>query len=126
MIVYAVDMNDSPMNITVPMMRFNDYKNANILITNAYMKPKIQVLKPKSLPANSTVPSSVLIPAAMKSYKFLSEEKLRSKLEKVLIDIGGQILIPISDKNQILQCLITLENIFQTNTRLQAVFRERQ
>ena len=40
------------------------------------------------------------------------------KLEKVLIDIGGQILIPMSDKNRILQCLITLENMFQTNSKL--------
>jgi Cft2 family RNA processing exonuclease len=45
-IVYAVDLNDSPMNITVPMMRFADYKNANVLITNGYIKPKIQVFKP--------------------------------------------------------------------------------
>jgi Cft2 family RNA processing exonuclease len=34
------------------------------------------------------------------------------KLEKVLVDVGGQILIPISDKNKILHCLITLENMF--------------
>jgi len=42
----------------------------------------------------------------------------------VLIDIKGQILIPISDKNQLLQCLITLENIFKTNGRLNATFKE--
>jgi hypothetical protein len=48
----------------------------------------------------------------MKSFKFLSEEKLRIKVEKVLVDMKGQLLIPISDKNHILQSLITLEHIF--------------
>jgi hypothetical protein len=54
----------------------------------------------------------------------LSEEKLKGKLEKVLVDMGGQILIPISDKNMIMQCLVTLEQIFSSNTKLQAMFRE--
>lgn len=35
-IVYAVDLNDVPLTISVPMMRFADFKNANIMITNAY------------------------------------------------------------------------------------------
>ncbi len=39
---------------------------------------------------------------SIKNYKFLSEDKLRLKLEKVLVDLGGQILIPLSDKNMIL------------------------
>ncbi len=42
----------------------------------------------------------------------------------MLVDLGGQILIPMSDKNMILQCLITLENMFQTNNKLQAGFRD--
>lgn len=54
----------------------------------------------------------------------MSEEKLRLKLERVLIDVGGQILIPMSDKNMIMECLITLESMFQSNTKLQAGFRE--
>ena len=39
-IVYAVDLNDVPLTISVPMMRFADFKNANIFITNAYHQPK--------------------------------------------------------------------------------------
>jgi hypothetical protein len=95
------------------MMRFSDFKNANVLITNSYFKPKVQV------------PNNGLISlASSKAYKFLSEEKLKSKLEKVLVDLGGQILLPISDKNMIMQCLVTLEQIFSSNTKLQAMFRE--
>ncbi len=41
LIVYAVDMNDVPLTISVPMMRFSDFKNAKVLITNTYMKPKM-------------------------------------------------------------------------------------
>jgi Cft2 family RNA processing exonuclease len=107
LIVYAVDMNDVPLTISVPMMRFSDFKNANILITNSYYKPKMQV------PNNGLVSTG-----SSKSYKFLSDEKLKSKLEKVLVDLGGQILIPISDKNMIMQCLITLEQIFASNSKL--------
>ena len=65
---------------------------------------------------------NALVATSMKSYKFLSEDKLRIKLEKVLVHNGGQIMIPISDKNRILQCLITLENMFATNKTLQAGF----
>lgn len=43
-IVYAIDLNDSPLNITVPMMQFADFKNANVLISNGYHKPKMQVV----------------------------------------------------------------------------------
>ena len=35
-IVYAVDLNDVPLTISVPMIRFSDFKNANIMITNTY------------------------------------------------------------------------------------------
>ena len=124
MIVYAIDMNDVPLNITVPMMRYSDFKNANIVITNGYQKPKAQIPKPLSMANVYTAPSSVFVPTDSKAYKFLSEDRLRHKLERVLVDNGGQILIPLSDKNKILQCLITLENMFQTNTKLQTGFRE--
>lgn len=79
LIVYAIDMNDVPLTISVPMMRFADFKNANILITNGYLKPKMQV------PDASKLVSG----ASIKNYKFLSEDKLRLKLEKVLVDLGG-------------------------------------
>ncbi len=48
------------------------------------------------------------------------------KMEKVLVDNGGQILMPISDKNRILQCLIMLEYMFQNNSKLQAGFMNNQ
>jgi Cft2 family RNA processing exonuclease len=35
-IVYAVDLNDVPLTISVPMIRFAEFKNANIMITNTY------------------------------------------------------------------------------------------
>lgn len=62
LIVYAIDLNDGPMNITMPMMRYNDFKNANILITNAYFKPKVQLLKPPSV-QQASLPNSVILPA---------------------------------------------------------------
>lgn len=97
LIVYAVDMNDTSMSITMPMMKFADFKNANILITNAYLSPKMQLLKPATV--QGALPNSVILPAQQKCQRFLSEEKLRLKLERVLVDIKGQILIPVSDKN---------------------------
>jgi cleavage and polyadenylation specificity factor subunit 2 len=39
-IIYAVDLNDVPLTISVPMMRLADFKNANIMITNTYHQPK--------------------------------------------------------------------------------------
>jgi len=89
LIVYAVDMNDVPLTISVPMMRLADFKNANILITNGFHKTHALL-------------DQHLVSTAVKSYKFLSEDKLRLKLEKVLVDANGQILIPMSDKNMIL------------------------
>jgi hypothetical protein len=68
-------MNDVPLTISVPMMRFSDFKNANILITNSYFKPKVQI------PNNGLVSAG-----SQKAYKFLSEEKLKNKLERVLAD----------------------------------------
>lgn len=38
-IIYAVELNDRPLHITIPM-RFEDFKNANILISNAFITPK--------------------------------------------------------------------------------------
>jgi hypothetical protein len=42
----------------------------------------------------------------------------------VLVDQRGQILIPITDKNMIMQCLVTLEQIFMNNSKLQSIFRD--
>jgi hypothetical protein len=89
LIVYAIDLNDVPLTISVPMMRFSDFKNANLFITNGYTKPK-------------SLSQQGLIQTKKKAYKFLSEEKLRGKLERVLVDSNGQIMIPISDKNMVM------------------------
>lgn len=97
-IIYAMELNDRPLHITVPM-KFDDFNNANILISNAYVNP--HTLKPQ-----------LKAQAPAKVFQFMSEEKLRVKLEKVLIDHSAQVLIPLSDKNRILQCLILLENLF--------------
>lgn len=40
-IIYAVELNDKPLHITVPM-KFEDFKNANIFISNAFITPKSQ------------------------------------------------------------------------------------
>ena len=90
-VVYAVELNDRPLYITKPM-KFDELKFSHVMISNGFISPK----KYKQ----------------SRVYQFISEEKLRMKMEKVLVDNGGQILLPISDKNRILQCLIMLENMF--------------
>lgn len=70
-----MELNDRPLHITVPM-KFDDFKNANIFITNAYLTPHHLNPMQKAL-------------APVKVFQFLSEEKLRLKLEKVLVDNSG-------------------------------------
>lgn len=80
-IMYGLDINDKPLNITHPMKN-EDFKNAFILITNSYITP----LKG---------PSS-------KIYTFVSQEKLRLRLEKVFVEGVAQVLMPCTSKNGIL------------------------
>jgi cleavage and polyadenylation specificity factor subunit 2 len=74
-IVYAQNLNDVPMNITVPMMRHTDFKSARLLITNGYHKPRV-------------IRNAAVQPGP-RQHKFLSEDKLRAKLEKVLVEDRG-------------------------------------
>jgi Cft2 family RNA processing exonuclease len=39
-IIYAVELNDRSQHITVPM-KFDDFKNANIFISNSYFNPHV-------------------------------------------------------------------------------------
>lgn len=39
-IIYAVELNDKSIDITIPM-KVDDFKNSNILISNAYLTPHI-------------------------------------------------------------------------------------
>ena len=66
----------------------------------------------------------VLLPSVLAPSKHLSEDKLKSHLERVLVDQAGQILIPLSDKNITMQVLITLEQMFTTNQKLQVSFKD--
>lgn len=100
-ILYAMDLNDKPMPITHPM-KFDDFANVNLLITNAYVTP-----------FKATKKTGVA-----KVFQFVSEEKLKFKIEKVLVDHEASLLIPISDKNRVLQVLMLLENIFHSNSKL--------
>ena len=44
-----------------------------------------------------------------KVYNYVNEEKLRNRLEEVLIDMQGNVMLPISSKNRILHMLVLLE-----------------
>ncbi len=46
---------------------------------------------------------------------------MKSKLERVLLDYQGQVMIPCSNKSKILDLLLFLENLFATNSRFQPV-----
>jgi Cft2 family RNA processing exonuclease len=52
-----------------------------------------------------------------KQHHSILEMRLRAKIEKVLMENHGQILIPCSSKSKILELLQLLENLFQTNQR---------
>ena len=69
-IVYAVELNDRPLYITKPM-KFEEFRYAHVMISNGFISPK----KNKQ--------------SLSKVYQFISEEKLRMKMEKVLVDNGG-------------------------------------
>ena len=53
-------------------------------------------------------------------YNYVNEEKLRNRLEDVLIDMQGQVMIPITSKNRILHMLVLLEQIFSKSQKLQS------
>jgi len=92
-IIYAVDINDQETPISHPL-NFNSFKGANLLITNGYISPVQNGHK------------------MSKIYNYVNEEKLKNRLEHIMMDPTGQVLIPISSKNRILHILVLLENIF--------------
>ena len=53
-------------------------------------------------------------------YNYVNEEKLRNRLEDVLVDLAGQVMIPIASKNRILHMLVLLEQIFSKSQKLQS------
>ena len=53
-------------------------------------------------------------------YIYVNEEKLRNRLEDVLVDLAGQVMIPITSKNRILHMLVLLEQIFSKSQKLQS------
>ena len=73
------------------------FKGANLMITNGYIMPELY--------------GSV----ANKVYNYVNEDKLRNRLEEVLIDRQGKVLLPISNKNRILHMLVLLEQLFSKN-----------
>ena len=92
-IMYAVDIFDKQTPISVPMQPAA-YKGANLMISNGFVQPEMY----GNLQA--------------KVFNFVSEEKLRNRLEEVLLDRNGCVLLPISNKNRILHMLILLEQLF--------------
>jgi len=59
-----------------------------------------------------------------KVYNVLSEERLKSRIEKVCLESGGKLLIPCSSKSRILQILVVLEHLFATNNRLSNAYKD--
>ena len=51
--------------------------------------------------------------------QFVSEERLKVKVEQAILETHSQILRPCSSKNKILALLLTLENLFLNNQKLQ-------
>lgn len=72
------------------------------MITNGYIAPIQNGLKMSKL------------------YNYVNEEKLKNRLEHILLDPSGQVLIPISSKNRILHMLVLLEHLFSRSQKLQS------
>lgn len=89
-IIYAFDLNDKETPISLPL-QFHLFRGANLMITNGYIQP-LQYGRPVN-----------------RIYNYVSEEKLRNRLEDVLVDLERQILVPITSKNRILHMLVLLE-----------------
>jgi hypothetical protein len=53
-----------------------------------------------------------------KFYNYVNEEKLRNRLEDVLVDLTSQVLIPITSKNRIIHMLVLLEQLFTKSQKL--------
>ena len=53
-------------------------------------------------------------------YHYVYEEKLKNRLEHVLLDPRGLVLMPVSNKSNILNLLVVLENLFNRSQKLQS------
>lgn len=69
-IIYALDLNDKETPISLPF-QISQFKGANLMITNGFILPH-QYGEDVS-----------------KIYNFVNEEKLKNRLEDVLVDFNG-------------------------------------
>jgi Cft2 family RNA processing exonuclease len=99
-LIYALELNDKPTQITPPFP-VDKFKNVNYLFTNAYLHDKQQHLRSNT------------------NLQFVTEERLKVKVEAALLEKQSQILIPCSSKNKILALMLLFENMFKANQRLQ-------
>ena len=76
------------------------FKNLNYLFTNAYLSDKHPTRGNPNL-------------------QFVTEERLKAKVESAILDRQSQIMIPCSSKNKILALMLLFENMFKANQRLQ-------
>ena len=53
-----------------------------------------------------------------KVYNYVNEEKLRLRLEEMLVDGGSQVMIPITSKNRLIHMLVLLEQLFIMSKKL--------
>lgn len=70
------------------------------MISNGYIQPL----------QNGTIVS--------KFFNYVNEEKLRNRLEDILVDLSSQVLIPITSKNRIIHMLVLLEQLFTKSQKL--------
>ncbi len=70
-----------------PPLQADKFYNSSILITNGYINYNREG----------------------KQYHSVLEDRLKTKIEKVLLDQQGQIMIPCSSKSKILDLLLILE-----------------
>jgi hypothetical protein len=112
--MYALELNDKPLQITPPF-QLEKFKNVNILITNGYLNAsnnpsKISLTNPDS--------GTGELCSSGKMTQYVSEERLKAKVEAAILEKQSQILIPCSSKNKVIALMLMLENMFKTNQRL--------
>jgi Cft2 family RNA processing exonuclease len=76
-------------------LNIEKFVNANLFITNGYLNYSKEG----------------------KQFSEVTESRLKQKIEKVLIEQQGQVLIPCSSKSKILEILLLLEEMFASKPR---------
>lgn len=99
-IIYGIDIFEQEISPIAFPIKTKYFEGANILISNGYINP---------------IQSGVKL---RKVYNYVNEEKLKSRLEDVLMDPNSLVLIPISSKSKIIHMLVLLENIFSRSSKL--------